>query len=462
MHWPTSFRKIFINKSGFGIEILIVGLGFLAIIATTFGPQFKHFIENSSKHPNPAIGQNPTGANRAPSTQLTMAHGGSTGTPMPTTAFGGMTPVPTIAAVSSMPACADHPTTSWHGLVDNARGCHYDHTHNWDPASVADVLGAAGTIWGGQTVSYPWETNLENHHKHTGYKYATNKNLGCEQGGAWWYGRNCVDAFRIEYHSAGVLDIPVRMHSYYVEARVCTPDMQKCGIVRTGGWADFGIMKGPYPGSHIPVPQDPPNLTDEQKKIEPYRAVNPLIDDDGTNNLNLFRSVAVGKVLSDPNKFNLVYWSTDLPPRNQYGYNKRTSFKFWVYDDPAVIDRNNSTIPLVICPNYDCLYNNSQHVVYEVSVNVPESLDPDGDGRVTYSGFTDRQGNIASSCTAASLDCVPLRIEDAPTGTGVWGSNADGVNGSGIGLDIKQPDGSKGPKEFDVSPGNEWWIKYPN
>ncbi|MBE7551505.1 MAG: hypothetical protein HS126_10580 [Anaerolineales bacterium] len=371
------------------------------------------------------------------------------------------TPAPTATPIASVPLCPDHDPIKWHELLDTMRGCHYNHTHNWDPTVVDDLFGPAGNLWGGQSISYPWETNHENHHKHSGYKYGLNRDLGCEFAGIDWIAKNCVDAFRIEYHDAGRLDLTVRLHSFFLEARICTKDGSKCGIARTGGWADFGILKSPYPGSHVPLPgQDPPTVSDLQKTIEPYRTTNPVIGDNNFNNLDYFHERALsGKVSASKLGFgfhNQSYWSTDYPARNQYGYNKTASFKFWVYDDPALVNRNDPFNMVLICPNYDCLYNNSEHIIFEVTVNVPANLDTDGDGMVTYSGYTDRQGNIVQGCTAMSTDCVPLRFENVPVGMAGWGANSD------IGLEIVQPGGIVGPVDFDVSPGKEWWIAYPN
>jgi hypothetical protein len=369
-------------------------------------------------------------------------------------------PTPTPPLTASVPLCPDHNPTQWHGLVDTARGCHYDHTHNWDPAVVDDLLGPAGSLWGGQSISYPWETNHENHHKHSGYKYGLNRDLGCEFAGMAWMAENCIDAFRVQYHSAGQLDLAVRFHSYFLEARICIPDGRTCGVARTGGWADFGILKAPYPGTWVPLPgQDPPVVSELQTFIEPYRTDNPIREND-FNNLEYYRQLALsGKGSASKKGFgfhNQSYWSTDYPVRNQYGYNQTASFKFWIFDDPALIDRGDPFNPVLICPNYDCLYNNSEHLVFEVTLKVSEELDTDGDGVVTYSGYTDRQGNIVQGCTAPGLDCVPLSFEDVPVGIAAWGTGSD------IGLETVQPGGVVGPVDFDVSPDNEWWITHPN
>ena len=71
-------------------------------------------------------------------------------------------------------------------------------------------------------------------------------------------------------------------------------------------------------------------------------------------------------------------------------------------------------------------------------------------GFVSYQGYTDRQGNIVTGCTAPALDCVPLFISGVPVGYGVWDTPTD----NGKWLDRW--------RDFDVSPGSEWWIQYPN
>lgn len=76
------------------------------------------------------------------------------------------------------PACPSHDPTVWHGLWDSVRGCHYDHEHGSDPATMNGVFGPWAAQWGGQQISYPWQTyhsgehgvTYENDAKHGGYK----------------------------------------------------------------------------------------------------------------------------------------------------------------------------------------------------------------------------------------------------------------------------------------------------
>jgi hypothetical protein len=43
-------------------------------------------------------------------------------------------------------------------------------------------------------------------------------------------------------------------------------------------------------------------------------------------------------------------------------------------------------------------------------------LDGLNNDRVTYTGYTDRWGNIVQGCTAIALDCVPVVMENLPVG----------------------------------------------
>ena len=55
---------------------------------------------------------------------------------------------------AAAPLCLSHDETAWHSLWDAARACHYDHTHNADPALGDAVFGPAAYA-GGQTTTAP-------------------------------------------------------------------------------------------------------------------------------------------------------------------------------------------------------------------------------------------------------------------------------------------------------------------
>ena len=390
-----------------------------------------------------------------------------TATTTPTVAL--PTPTPTITATLSAetppfvgaPLCAEHDLIQWHSLWNAARGCHYNHTHNADPWLVADIFGAPGELVG-QELSYPWQTPNELQMKATGYKYFVNRDIACEFDFATELEVRsdvyCVRAFRIQYHDHAELDPLIRFHSYFAEIQICERDNSSCWVVKSGGWADFGFLMAPYKQRHIPLPNDPLNIDLNE---EPYRAYNATFFG-GVDFLaryrQPFRSCKDCPVNRNAINDNVTYWATDENWANNNGFNKMIGFVFWKYDTSVLIADDGT--PVLICPNYDCRFNDSEVTFYIVSATVPATLDIDRDGYVNgYNGYTDRQGNLAFNCTAVGLDCVPYAIEGkAKVGIGFW-SDQDN-----LGYSIKQFDNSVGPIDFDVSPGNEspeneWWIE---
>ena len=148
----------------------------------------------------------------------------------------------------TVPLCPDHDPTKWHALYDNARKCHYDHTHNADPNTPAAVaiFGTAGAQWGGQQISYPWATSsMENGMKHGGYKYAVRLGIPCDETKDFngYKPVNCIKDARIEYHTvSGSMDSLARFHSFYLEFNVCArSNLNQCGLIRYGGWMDIDL-----------------------------------------------------------------------------------------------------------------------------------------------------------------------------------------------------------------------------
>ncbi len=323
------------------------------------------------------------------------------------------------------PLCPTHDNKSYHGLWDSIRGCHYDHTHNDDPAQGNSVFGQAGP-WG-QTISYPWMTPNENEMMgHTGYKYYVNlaPQPACATESFEYFGSmNCVSAFRIQYHDVGgSAHMTKRFHSYYLEAQVKKGNT--VGLIRTGGWADFGCLHGSYKDFFITLPGiDPTNPAGQsvcQTSVpgaqdisqDPYRSASTIAD-----------SLASTRFGSD-NMWSWTSW-------DRYGYNKIGMFFYRVLDSYGGMDAANPYAENFICPDFSCKYNNSEHHMYTVMMIVPSSLDTDGDGIVTYTGYTDRRGNIVQGCTSPSLDCVPLQIVNAPVGRAVWARNLSGLRPAG-------------------------------
>jgi hypothetical protein len=67
-------------------------------------------------------------------------------------------PGPGEVSPSGAPLCEEHDPNKWHPLYDAASGCHYEHEHKHDPNEVNDIFGAPGAWFGGDELSYPWQT----------------------------------------------------------------------------------------------------------------------------------------------------------------------------------------------------------------------------------------------------------------------------------------------------------------
>jgi len=338
-------------------------------------------------------------------------------------------PDPPVLATpyAGAPPCPRHDPNSWHGLWDSEGRCHYAHTHNADPSAVENIFGPLPLD---DSVSYPWQTGegAENEHKHEGYKWSVQVHDGCVHRRSGFETHNCVTAWRLQYHSlGGGHEAQSRFHSFYGEFRVCTRDGAECGVVRTGGWADFGVLCVPYKGERVRLLADPPELIDTPQRPAcnrpPYRghvsARDPIADGDS-----------------------LPYTWNSHPT---FGWNQLLSFDFKVLDDWGGILPSNPAPALAeafrVCPDSQCPYNHSTSQVYEIVLDVPVS---------DFEGFTDLQGNIDPTCRAPGPSCVPISIQGVPVGLASFRLRP------AVHFD------SEGLQEFDVSPPGEWWIRYPN
>lgn len=321
------------------------------------------------------------------------------------------------------PLCPTHNNTKFHGLWDSERGCHYDHTHNDDPASANAIFGSAGALWSGQSVSYPWMTANENDMGgHTGYKYYVNLNPqpNCAAEGYGYLGSiNCVSGFRIQYHDAGGnAHMVKRFHSYYMEAQVQKGSVK--GTIQTGGWADFGCLHEAYKTNFLPLPGIDPVQANGQTACgpggqtihsDPYRAPK-----------NTWQQIQ-GRTSGD----NMWIWTA----HNRYGYNNTGYFFYRTLDNWGSIDASDPYKEHFLCPDFKCKFNDSEHHVFTVYAMIPAALDTDKDGIVNYTGYTDIKGNIVQGCTAPGANCVPLKIVNAPVGVAIWSRNTSGPRPAG-------------------------------
>jgi hypothetical protein len=313
--------------------------------------------------------------------------------------------------VSSVEPCPDHDPKQWHPLFDAELGCHYDHEHKEDPKEVDDIFGSVGALYGGQEISYPWQTfseaGTENELKHGGYGWLVRRDLGCSSA----FTDGCLTDFRLQYH--GIMAAPgavTRNHSFWLEARGCQEENPgACGIIRTGGWIDYGHLE--IDGQHVPLPGDPSQLRTDRRRVHYYAT--------GNSNFGTWYGT---------NRIALAAIQTN---------------RMW-----GLINPENPSELHLFCPDYNCSSNNSMMQAHAIGFNISSELDSDGDGLVTFDGYTNRYGEIVENCSELGLDCVPLQIIDMPVGRYQYRDDTHGLD--------------DGRTDHDTSPADEWWIAYPN
>ena len=342
---------------------------------------------------------------------------------------------------SSVPLCEDHDPNSWHPLYDAEKNCHYDHEHKHDPNEVNDIFGPPGAWFGGGEISYPWQTfagangnypawdgnpdNLENVAKHRVYGWITRRDIPSNGRDVW------IKGFRVQYHAmSGPPGTLTRHHSFSLEAQVCNSS-DECGIVRTGGWLDFG------------------NLEVSGHGAVPLAGQEDAIQDTGRRRIHYFHADA--ETRSDPRfKAEFFWYGRNAPPAPPYGELHPLSIAIATADVFSNVDPNNPEAPNFFCPDFQCNKNGSTIQAHVVQLEVKSNFDSDGDGLADFVGYTDRYGLLNENCNEIGLDCIPLIIENAPVGRP---QHRDDTH---LGLT------TAGAQDFDTSPPGEWWITFPN
>lgn len=305
-----------------------------------------------------------------------------------------------IKPFKGAPLCSSHDPTKYHGIWDDKSGCHYDHTHGIDPSTTifADIYKS----WN-QQISYPWQTPNENTSKHKGYLYLyTEAKDGCEQFSniTGFYDKyNCITHALYVVHSMGtVMEMNARYHSFRAVFRICDKATKtQCGFVQTGGWSDYGVLDCPYKKAQCPLPVDPVPLSTDNGKLPdnvafnqpPYRAMDPVADLDRSLKSGIMQQIwsSIG-----PNPSIAAYYPD---PFNRFFGSVWASSDGWGPIDPAMPSMDN-----FICKDGSCKYNHSQFQIFTLRLtNVPKG---------PFAGFTDKKGNISSSCKSESADCIPL------------------------------------------------------
>jgi len=402
----------------------------------------------------------------------TPTRGGPTSTPGAAT---GTSPVitptfPPPTQVGSLPLCADHDPNVWHGLISADGNCHYDHEHKHDPTEgcALEKFGQPGAWFGGNEIGYFWETPDENLHKHEAYGYVVRCDLpkvhndGSDDGNP-----NYVSAARVEVHADPMPFLvpgnpPIwaggyigTQHSYSLELQICRKADEQCGILRVGGWLNFGDMEvrtfvggqevsltmcAPLPdmevencphgpgGSrvHFDNPGFPPNLPPRANSFFWYGEPSMTFDETIEMVNPMVLALAMGDHMVDVEL-------SDLFNPDQH----------------------------MFCPAMDCAFNGSTISLHEISMNISAAkFDGDSDGFADGYFLVDQYFRGNSECmasgevTSGGLMCIPFVLEQVPVGMFEYGDNEELMLNT------------MGERDFDLSPaflgtGTEWWIAWP-
>lgn len=351
------------------------------------------------------------------------------------------TPTPQLAPVASAPLCPSHNPDLWHGLWDSTRRCHYDHEHGTDPNSSLIVgypisgtnlvMDSIRALQGGVDNGYIWQTTAENTLKHQGYKGQSAVDMPCEQQNYNYMPaskRDCIRSFSVVFHhDVGVREGLGRFHSATVYAQVCGRDGSWCGDIFTGGLSDTGDLHSKYkttcqdaPGSNRP-PCPSTSVWENQRHNPGYWAYNDLEEAN-----KLFASGDL-RFSVDSRNFpsNRIGWSNYSSDRTP-AIGNRAGQANLIFHINARDYRESSYYDTVekkfkyFCPLSDCVATSSAVYIYALALQLPAGLPVGADGFITYSGFTDRAGRLKTSCTTASVECVPFRVRHVKPTPGLF------------------------------------------
>lgn len=306
---------------------------------------------------------------------------------------------PTVGA----PLCPTHDPKAWHSLWDSARGCYYDHEHKDDPHELDALFGDPRATLGAD-LGLPWAAAGDRADGRAS-GWLVRRVQACTNA----FGTGCVTSVRVHYHALfsgpGALE---RYRSAFVEVRGClVAQPARCGTARLGGTVDFGALW--FDDVLIPLPDQPR----ERSGVARNHFSNGFATWFGRNPL-----------------FDLAL----------------TTSRSW-----GPIDRASPQSLRLACTPVDqqCTRDASRVGLHILAFNVPASLDTDGDGLVTWSGWYSPAGQPSAVCQAIGPQCVPVSYVDMPVGTYQYRDDSHGY-------------GDGGRADYDIAPAGASWIAYPN
>lgn len=326
---------------------------------------------------------------------------------------------PSTSTSRNLPQCPSHDPTAYHGLVDEERGCHYDHTHNASPYASA-LWELYLEVVGPQEISYAWQTPHENLNKHEAYKYAVWPSHIAAPGtcvqdlhgeGTPAGAQFCIVDFLLQFHASPAFGMGTRFHSFAGCFSLMTGVDHGEGEACFGGWSDYLKSMIPYQdptGDLVNLAPFDPVLPEDNYRlgVPPYIAARPF-SYCSQSSRTVERDLAGHGIIRHQ-------WNSGSDrggSEDQEGvYGSRVEFDFSGLDawggvcpqDPSQIIRVDN------CPH--C--NNSQARIYELVVHIP---DLNGDGsRVRFRGYTNLLGNIDRTCRETGPECASAYIDAMP------------------------------------------------
>jgi len=258
----------------------------------------------------------------------------------------------------------------------------------------------------GGEIAYPWQTPDENVYKHGGYSWYVREYSDEECSSR--YADGCLKAFRVQAHGVGAIEGAVTpFHSVWVEAQICDEaNPSDCGIIRSGGW------------------QGPAALIIDGVRV---------LDREGSQNRHFLAGYLVGSQCCETWYNALKDGRVGFAMEFRDRWSVAPAGEGCVADGPNVTcDSYHDTAEQLLAakewmcddgndgvPEYaDCRQNSSNRQPHIIGVDFNPGtwdwLDPDGDRRAAYDGYSDRYGAPVDGCTEVGLDCVPFIIEGEP------------------------------------------------
>jgi hypothetical protein len=309
-----------------------------------------------------------------------------------------------------------HDPSKWHELVerkpDGSIACTHGHEHKDNPHPLDGLFGPLA-----QEIDLPWHAmGAMGPEGHRTFNWSVIQNVPCFAR----FESQSFTTLRLETHVGSTPAPTNRFHSFLFQGQACDEaDPGYQGLLSVGGNLDFGqlLIDTVQPALHIPLPTDAANPTSDARRLHGL-ATAPRYDLTWYGNNG---------------------WSRTGGPRIDVSLGVRR-------EDWGPIDPTNPAQPLFYGGGQNGSWHEPAHLIAVYISPELDRLDGVADGYATYQGWTDRAGTIVTSCTAATMDCVPLRLDHMKVGHYQFRNDEHGI----------------GSRDYDVEVNGASLITYPD